>query len=274
MDDPADPVRSDAASDRFAELVRGPSEVLEASLDEACLLIATHARPDLDVEAYRSRLDDLAAACEAPLLAEVTRHLYAVEGFRGNDDDYYDPRNSYLDQVIDRRVGIPITLAVVLLEVGRRLGIPLVGVGMPGHFLVRLEGEPAVYLDPFDGGRLLGWSDCEALFRGVHGPAAPFEPSYLDAVGALDILHRILTNLRQVHLRRQDNASLEWVLRLRALLPGAADQDRADRAGVLAAMARFDDAATVLDELAAESDEEDAAVSLSARARRLRARLN
>ena len=264
MDDP---------TERFAALVRGPKDVLDANLDTAALLIAAHARPGLDVDAYRLVLDDLASACPEPVLAEVTNLLFGVEGFRGNDDDYYDPRNSYLDQVLERRVGIPITLAVVLLEVARRVGIDLDGVSMPGHFLVRLAGEPPILLDPFEGGRLLSEAECVARFRAVQGPAAPFDPGYLEPVGTMAIVARMLNNLRGVHLQRQDSHSLEWVLRLRSLLPGATLEERTERAGVLAALARFDEAATLLEDLATYAPESQAE-AMTAKARGLRARLN
>lgn len=264
MDDP---------TDRFARLVQGPKGVLDANLDTAALLIAAHARPGLDVDAHLRTLDDLAAACEEPVLAEVTNKLFGVEGFRGNDADYYDARNSYLDQVLERRTGIPITLSVIVMEVARRLGIDLDGVSMPGHFLVRLAGEPPILLDPFEGGRLLGESECVARFHAVQGPAAPFDPGYLEPVGTVAILARMLNNLRNIHLQRQDSASLEWVLRLRGLLPGATLEERTERAGVLAALARFDEAATLLEDLADEATEPQA-VSMTSKARRLRARLN
>ena len=261
-------------TDRFATLVRGPKDVLDVNLDTAALLIAAHARPGLDIDAQRTRLDELARACEEPVLAEVSNLLFGIEGFHGNDVDYYDPRNSYLDQVLDRRVGIPITLSIVLMEVARRLGIHLDGVSMPGHFLVRLAGEPPILLDPFEGGRLLSEAECVARFHAVQGPAAPFDPGYLEPVGTVAILARMLNNLRNIHLQRQDSASLEWVLRLRSVLPGATLEERKERAGVLAALARFDEAATLLEDLADESTEPQQADAMTSKARRLRARLN
>lgn len=260
-------------TDRFEALVRGPVEYLEDHLDEAALLIAAHANPALDVDAYRRRLDELAEACDGDDVAALTHQLFVVEGFRGNARDYEDPRNSHLDAVLDRRLGIPITLSVVLLEVGRRLGVSLAGVSMPGHFLVRLRGAPAVLIDAFDGGRMLSETECEAWFRATHGHEAPWDPSYLDAVRPLTILARMLANLRSIHLQRQESVALDWVLRLRSLLPGATVEERAERAGVLAALTRFEQAATLLDDLADEVAD-DRAAPLRSRARRLRAKLN
>jgi regulator of sirC expression with transglutaminase-like and TPR domain len=258
---------------RFAELVQGPADVLTEHLDEVALLIAAHANPGLDVEHYRRRLDAIAARCDEPVLAEVSHQLFGVEGLRGNDDDYYDPRNSYLDEVLDRRLGIPITLSVAFLEVGRRVGIPLAGVSMPGHFLVRLLGEPPVLLDPFVGGGLLSESECEARFRALQGPAVPWDPAYLDPVPTIDIVARMLNNLRSVHLQRQDSAALDWVLELRSLLPGASLEERSERAGVLAAQARYDEAAALLEDLAEEAPGAKAA-GYASKAKRLRAKLN
>ena len=122
-------------TDRFAELVRGPES--ECRLDLGAMLIAAHARRDLDVDEQLTRLDKLAASCGEPTLDGLTRHLFQEEELQGDIEEYSHPRNSLLDSVLDRRRGIPITLSVVVLEVGRRLGVPLEGIGMPGHFLVR-----------------------------------------------------------------------------------------------------------------------------------------
>lgn len=260
-------------TERFVELVQGPEADLAVALDEAALLIAAHAAPGLDIAAYRSRLDGLAAGAAAATLDGVTHHLFAVEGFRGNRDDFQDPRNSYLDQVLDRRLGIPITLAVVLMEVGRRRGLPLVGVGMPGHFLVRLEAEPPVIVDPFAGGAVLDVAGCEARFRAVHGAEAPFDESLLVPVGPRAILARMLANLKQVHAARGDAAALEWVLRLRTAVPGVPAQEQVDLADVLAARGRFGEAAAALDRLVPDATEMGAE-GLRSRATMLRARLN
>ena len=260
-------------TERFAALVQGPEDGLAGRLDEATLLIAEHARPDLDVEDYRARLDELAGACAEPTLAAVSHLLFEVEGFQGNPD-YYDPDNSYLDQVLDRRVGIPITLAVVLLEVGRRLGVPVAGVGLPGHFLVRLRGEPALFLDPFGGGRLLAATECQERFHAAFGAGATFDPAFLDPVGPRAILARMLANLRQIHLHRQDSRSLAWVLRLRNTLPDLPLDEQAELAGVLLSLGRFDEAAAVLEGLAPSAASEEAAAKLRHKATRLRARLN
>ena len=261
------------ATDRFAELVRLPETELASALDEVALTIAAHARPPddpLDVGTYLSRLDGLAAACAEPSAEAVMRLLFDEEGFRGASDDYYDPRNSYLDHVLDRRVGIPITLSIIVIAVGRRAGVTFAPVGMPGHFLVSHEG---VLLDPFSGGRGITLEECAARFQAIHGSEQRFDPAMLERARSHDIVARMLANLRQIHLTSGDRSQLEWVLGLRALLPAATVEQKAERAGVLAALGRFDRAADVLERIAPDAGTERGA-ALLAKARQLRARLN
>jgi regulator of sirC expression with transglutaminase-like and TPR domain len=209
---------------RFLEVVHGPEAALP--LDEAALLIAAHAHTGLDVAAQLGKLDDLAAQVGEPTLDGLRRLLFRDLGFGGNQTDYYDARNSYLDDVLERRTGIPITLAVVMLEVGRRLSVPLSGVSMPGHFLVRDKVDPDVFVDPFARGLLLDETGCRIRFHGVHGPAAIFDESFLQPVGRVAIVARMLANLEGIAARWGDRSMLVWVLRLRAGLPGSGREDR------------------------------------------------
>ena len=258
-------------TERFTALVRRPAA--EVPLDEAALLIAAHAYPELDVDAQLARLDDLAARCVAPTLDALTTHLFTDLGFEGNVRDYYDPRNSYLNDVIDRRTGIPITLAVLTIEVGRRLGVPLAGVGMPGHFLLREKVDPDVFVDPFARGRVLDRAGCEQAFRSVHGPEAEFDPDYLDPVDTHVILARMLANLRAVFARQGDKVAVGWTLRLRTSIPGTPLEDRAELANSLASRGDFVAAAHELDALA-EQLGGDLGATYRSSAGRLRARLN
>ena len=255
---------------RFAGLVQGPED--DIPLDEAALLIAAHAYPSLDVEAEVARLDDLAVGCPAPTLDGIVRHLFSDLGFSGNTRRYADPRNSFLNDVVDRRVGIPISLSVLTMEVGRRLGVPLVGVGMPGHFLVRHEVDGEL-IDPFNGGRQLSPEDVEALFRASHGPAVPFGPHLLAATGPRAILVRMLANLRALYLAAGDAWSAGWCYELRAAVPPATPADSADVARALASIGRFTEAAEELEALA-ERVPPDGAQEVRARAVSLRALLN
>jgi regulator of sirC expression with transglutaminase-like and TPR domain len=237
------------ATERFAALVGGDSK--DFALDEAALLIARHAHPDLDEAVPLAELDRLAATVHADTADAVASALFHEGGLTGNTVDYADPRNSYLDDVLARRLGIPITLSVVMVEVGRRRGVALAGVGMPGHFLVRTTaGEPTWY-DPFHGGRALDEAGCRDVFEQVIGRRAAFSPEMLAPVPARAIVTRMLANLEQTFVQR-DPASLPWVVRLRLLVPGLPVDERRRLAAVLRDAGRFGEAAAELDRLASE----------------------
>ena len=260
-----------AAGEKFGELTsrREP----EIPLDQAALLIAAHARPSLDLTHELGRLDMLAQGCFAPTLDALVAYLFVDLGFAGNRLDYYDARNSYLDQVISRRLGIPISLGVLTMVVGRRLGVPLVGVGMPGHFLLRDQVDPEVFVDPFAGGRLLDRRGCERAFHAVHGNDAPFDEAFLAPVGTLSILTRMLANLRNIFAARGDRAGIVAVLELRNRLPGASAEDRGELAAALAATGRFGDAARHYEQ-AGDQLGGTLGAEFQRNADRLRARLN
>lgn len=210
---------------RFAELVRGPESGIP--LDEAALLVAAADHP-VDVAAQLRALDDLAASIEADDAPALARALFVERGFTGNVDDYGDPRNSYLDEVLRRRLGIPITLSVLMIEVGRRLGMALVGVGMPGHFLVGCDDG---FVDPFHGGVVLDALGARRVFDRVH-PGAPFADHYLDPVGARAVLSRMLANLVGTLLGR-DPVRAIGALRLRLEIPGLPPAERRQAEDVL-----------------------------------------
>jgi regulator of sirC expression with transglutaminase-like and TPR domain len=256
---------------RFTRLVQQPEESVR--LDEGALLIAAHAYPDLDVDAQVARLDELAASCPEPTVDGVVDHLFGTVGLRGNTDDYGDPRNSYLNDVLDRRLGLPITLSVVVLEVGRRLGVPFVGIGLPGHFVVRHEGVPRVLLDPFEGGRQLTPTECAERVADIYGDAVAFTPALLQPVGPRAILARMLANLKQRFTITGDGVAAEWALRLRTAIPEVDRRELGELAGAQAAIGRFRAAAETLEGMAADLPDEAAAKAV-ARARRFRARLN
>ena len=256
---------------RFAELVARPED--EIPLDEAALQIAAHAYPDLDVPAELGRLDELAADCADPTLDGLRRHLFDDLQFSGNVRRYGDPHNSFLNDVVARRLGIPISLSVLTIEVGRRLGVPLAGVGMPGHFLVRHEAGAGELLDPFGGGRVLDAGDSAELFRSLHGSGASFGPHLLPTAGSRAILVRMLANLRQLYLAAGDARSVGWVYRLRAAVPAQSAPDRVDVARAQASLGMFTEAAATLDALAEMVDAAGAQQARS-RALSLRALLN
>jgi regulator of sirC expression with transglutaminase-like and TPR domain len=215
---------------RFAALVAAPDDALD--LGYAALWLAAEEYPGLDVEAYASRFDALAGAVAArPLpapppygrLLVLNAYLFDELGFRGNTADYYDPRNSFLNEVLDRRTGIPITLAVVYLEVGWRLELPLAGVGMPGHFLVGYypPDAPPRYLDVFAGGLVLDRAACAARLRAQFRGFVPRDEHFAP-VSKRQILARMLTNLKQVYAERGDwERALAAIERLLLVQPGA-----------------------------------------------------
>jgi regulator of sirC expression with transglutaminase-like and TPR domain len=206
------------ATDRFASAIAHPGGGV--ALDEACLAIAAHARPDLNVGAELRRLDRLAEAVPRQTFGGIMHHLFVVEGLRGNQEDYHDPRNSFLPDVLDRRLGIPISLSILAMEVGRRLGVGIRGIGMPGHFLVADAEDPGTFSDPFNGGRLLDEAGCRRLFERVTGSPAGWSPAALAPTPSREIVARVLRNLGAEYRRRRDLAALTWVLRLRTMLDG------------------------------------------------------
>jgi regulator of sirC expression with transglutaminase-like and TPR domain len=227
---------------RFLHLVAGA----EPALDEAALAVASGADPELDRSGALAELDRLSDGVSD--VDSLVNRLFVEAGFTGNAEDYYDPRNSLLPDVLDRRTGIPITLAIVAMEVGRRAGVPLEGVGMPGHFLVRTPGTQH-YLDVFDRGRRIDRAGCEALFRQVTGvgPETRFGAHLLSRVSTRQLLARMLENLRGIYRERSDHQNLEWVLRMRLGLRHEGPELVRELAEVLGAQARWDEAARLLE---------------------------
>jgi regulator of sirC expression with transglutaminase-like and TPR domain len=225
-----DPMNLDAA---LALLARDPAAPLD--LAELALLLARDEYSDLDVEAYLSELAGMAHEARRYLrgsletrVTGLCRYLFHDMGFRGNTQEYYDARNSYLNQVLDLRTGIPITLSAVVLAVGRRAGLEVEGVGLPGHFVTKaVAGGREVLFDPFHGGRRLTATDCENLVQQVTGMPFKATPATLQAVPLGLIVGRILTNLKGVYLRQEDYRRAIRVLeRLRQLNPNDALQRR------------------------------------------------
>ncbi|MDH4144430.1 MAG: transglutaminase-like domain-containing protein [Acidimicrobiia bacterium] len=259
---------------RFGELVRQPEA--DIALDEACAVIAAHARPELDVASVLTQLDELAGRVKTADLDGVLTLLFAELGFTGNRADYADVDNSLLDQVLARRVGLPITLSIVLMEVARRVGLSLAGVGMPAHFLVRTLDDPPCFVDAFNAGRTLDEQGCVELFAAMQGAEVRFDPRWLEPVGARSILARVLANLAGVFGREGSRKGLVWALRLRSLIPGMPLGERRALAGALAAAGDLIGAAVELEGLAEAVGDQDerGADALRAQARSWRARLN
>lgn len=209
----------------------------QIDLAAAALYIAQEEYPDLDPAEYMNALDTMAAEAEERLPIEryplrviqtLNHYLFEDLGFTGNVAHYYDPRNSFLNQVIDRRTGIPITLSLVYLEVARRIGLPMVGVGMPGHFLIRPSlGEMEIFVDPFHQGEVLFMQDCQQRLSRIYGQPIEISPELLPVVSPRQFLARLLTNLKMIYLQASAvEPSLSVVERILLLFPQAPIEHR------------------------------------------------
>lgn len=209
----------------------------QAPLDlaELALHLARDEYPELDVEAYLGELSSMAHEARAYMrgnldarVAGLTRYLCHEMGFRGNTQSYYDPANSYLNQVLDRRIGIPLTLSAVAIAVATRAGLDVVGVGLPGHFIAKAidDGEEVLF-DPFHGGRLLTPEQCEILVEQVTGQPFAVTSEALRPLPLGLIAVRWLTNLKGIYLRHGDfPRAIRVIERLRQLSPDDPDQHR------------------------------------------------
>lgn len=195
---------------RLVQLMEMPPKYVD--LAEAALLVARDHYPSLEVETYLKELDRI-AAYTAPRVPSAESPSYQVDrlatvlhqsfGFSGNVDNYYDERNSYLNEVLDRRVGIPITLSIVYHSVAERLGIPLAGVNFPGHFLLCHVQAPEIILDPFHGGQRLALSDCVHLLHSVFGRPTPLRAEYLHPMTPRQVILRLLNNLKHIYVEQE-----------------------------------------------------------------------
>lgn len=220
---------------RFKELIARPDE--EIDLADAALIIAALEYPGLNEVYYLERLDQMVADVSLLLAGEtaplriitvLNSYLYGTLGFKGNETEYSDPRNSYLNDVLERRTGIPITLSLVYLELGKRLGLPLEGVGLPGHFIVRYrefapqttgqlnlgrgleEGDPRsgggqqILLDPFNGGEIISEEDCARMVQETFGRPVPLNAAFLRPVSKKQFLIRMLNNLKASYVGQEE----------------------------------------------------------------------
>ena len=208
----------------FSEMVGQPDEDID--LAKAALYISGEEYPDLDVAHYLDILDSLAEGAShdtrqehdpqglgnsqgrEDLRAKIQRlseFLFVDQEFCGNDEGYYDPRNSYLNEVLDQKTGIPITISLVYMEVARRLGIVFEGIGLPGHFVIRTgPPEQELYVDPFNSGQIMSRSDCERTVHNLFQGRIEFREEFLLPYPKKAFLIRILTNLKQNYFRMED----------------------------------------------------------------------
>ncbi|MBD2627148.1 SirB1 family protein [Trichormus variabilis] len=217
-----------SARQYFYQEIQQPDECI--NLAKAALYIAQEEYPDIDTEEYLNALDTMAMELEERLpssryplrmIQSINEYLYEDLGFSGNKIDYYDPRNSFFNDVIERKTGIPITLALVYLEVAKRINFPMVGVGMPGHFLIRPDiPDIEIFVDAFNQGEVMFAQDCQERLSQIYQQSVTLKPEFLAAVSNRQLLTRILTNLKYIYLKQQDlPRTLAAVERILLLFP-------------------------------------------------------
>jgi regulator of sirC expression with transglutaminase-like and TPR domain len=206
-------------------------------LDRAALTIGLEEYPSLDVDVYLRKLDTFAARVEVlaghdrsagSLLECLHEVLFVQEALRGNTEEYNDPRNSFLNEVLDRRLGIPISLSIIYIEVARRIGFDIRGIGFPGHFFVKCaSAERETFIDPFNGGRILTADDCQDLLDRVYGGSVPVQPAFLNPMDKKAIITRMLFNLKGLYYQKDDyHKALSVVDRILILNPGVLSEIR------------------------------------------------
>jgi regulator of sirC expression with transglutaminase-like and TPR domain len=183
-------------------------------LDRAALMLALDEYPELDWQEYLRRLDTLAARVEVlsgedrvpvNIIESINEILFVQEGLRGNSEDYYDPRNSFINDVLDRKLGIPISLSVIYMEVARRIDFKIEGVGFPGHFLVKhVSNNRDIIIDPFNLGRILTQNDCQELLDKIFNGTVSINPSLLQPMQKRSIMTRMLYNLKGIYTQKEE----------------------------------------------------------------------
>jgi regulator of sirC expression with transglutaminase-like and TPR domain len=260
-----------SARQYFDREIQQPDESID--LAKAALYIAQEEYPDLDPEEYLNAFDTMAFELQERLpiqryplrvIQSINKYLYEDLGFIGNKSDYYDPRNSFLNDVIDRRLGIPISLALVYLEVARRIDFPMVGIGMPTHFLIRPDiPEMDIFVDAFNGGQVMFAQDCQEMLSQIYQQNVPLQPEFFATVSNKHFLARMLTNLKYIYLKQQQlEKALAAVERILLLFPGVILELR-DRGLIYYQLGFFSQAANDLEfYLAKVPDAQDADVIL------------
>lgn len=233
----------------FRQAVDRPEGRIE--LGRAALAIALCEYPQLDFAYYLSHIDQLAVTAAARLsghptgyaIAALNSVLFEEHGFRGNRENYFDPRNSFLNEVLERKTGIPITLSVLYMEVAQRIGLSLEGVGFPGHFLVRYLGpDEEVVLDPFNRGEIRSRESLEEMLAKLYGREMPLDPSFLRPISNKQILRRMLNNLRMIYLRENASLKLLPVMEQLVILDPACAEDIRDRGAIYLKLECFNQA--------------------------------
>ncbi|MHB1090085.1 MAG: transglutaminase family protein [Ilumatobacteraceae bacterium] len=200
----------------------------EVPLDLAVSLIAVSADNSLSVNGLIGRFDDLAASIQCATPQQLMNSLFGSGKFTGNTVEYDDPTNSLIDHVFDRRLGTPIILSVLAMEIGSRVGVPITGIGMPGHFLcatIPTGSDSVVYFDPFHGPGSHSAADCQMLYQRLTS-LTNWSDEFLGSTPSRQVVVRILNNLKAIYLRRNDVANIRWVMRLRTVIPELAAEEQ------------------------------------------------
>lgn len=231
----------------FRAAVDRPEEAVD--LGYAALTIGLSVNPHLDIPAYLQRIDQFArevadrrdpAGDVYHALAALNHVLFRQHGFDGNRDDYYDPRNSFLSEVLDRKIGIPISLCVLYMEVARRTSVPVEGIGFPGHFLVKCsDGEEAIFIDPFHRGEIKITEDLGPMLEKLYGRKVALRQQFLEAVGKKQILKRMLANLKAIYLRNNSVTEALSIFDHLIILDPAGAEDIRDRGSLYLHMGCF-----------------------------------
>jgi len=223
----------------YSEINKSDAKI---DLAKAALYFALEDDRKFDPDEYLNALDTMANEVQETLpetlyplqiLKSINNYLYNDLGFTGNTTNYYDPRNSFLNQVIDRRIGIPITLSLIYLEIAKRINFPMVGIGMPGHFLIRPDfPEAGIYVDAFHQGEILFPQDCQARLAEIYGQPVELQPQFLATVSNKQFLGRMLTNLKAIYLNQNKGLKAITVIERILLLFPDAIMEKRDR-GIL-----------------------------------------
>ncbi|MFI5173679.1 MAG: SirB1 family protein [Terriglobia bacterium] len=224
------------AIEEFRSLVSRGEEGIDLAF--AALTIARNEYSGLNVRDYLDRLDAMALEVNTQLPRDRTHPMQTIEvlnqflfqecGFSGNSENYFDPRNSYLNEVLDRQTGIPITLSLVYMELARRIGLEVVGVGLPGHFVVKPANPlTQIYIDPFNAGTLMTKEDCRVRVAEMSGGSIEFQQTFLQPVSKTQFLFRMLNNLKHIYSETGAREKSLWVIELMlAISPDSAGEVR------------------------------------------------